>query len=606
MADDETIHIDENIYRTNGFRILGLDITSSNSKINNRISRINRYRERKNYADNEPLKGVFKTGNMDFLLPVSPEPSYNEYHNAKNRLDDVKNRLIDEIFWFWPKSFDSDLEEEVIEYLKNDDYNKAISYWGDVSASNTMNMTSVHNLAVLYHVRALDGFLDGKGNKKLFEDLEMALNYWSQTINSNNFKNFVKERINSINDPRLTEEYVDEIFNQIPEKLLNINIIFIKNHLDSENVGKRKIDYASKFIGSIQNSPFDQSIINTVNGQLNDTLEKLIEKNQESFKKKYDAAVFNEDKHAAIFEYSDEVLPYLTVIDNSLKNDPYARNLLNSTCKFIYYKIPYAKYIVDYNTSKRERFEELLKTLYDFNTDKKLKAEMTPELEALGLLGHQSPVVQETSVNISIKDDDNNGIGNVDVKFVNYETNRTYRASTNSSGSCTLEDLPHGRYSYEAEKSGYEHSSGTITVDDSSNSLRIVLKKEDTPITTSSVDVSIKDEDGDGLKAKVIFTNTETGREYRNETDYSGSCTISDVPCGDYRYEVTKSGYKKYTGTKTIGKYGNSIDVKLEKEKSQDTPQYIENKSSYNKSFFAFVAAVILASLAFYALVNFV
>ena len=101
--------IDENIYKTNGFRILGLDITSKNRKIDNRISKIDRYRERKNFKDTEPLKGVFKNSNMDFLLPVSPEPSYNEYQQAKNRLSNVESRLIDEIFWFWPKSFEDNL-----------------------------------------------------------------------------------------------------------------------------------------------------------------------------------------------------------------------------------------------------------------------------------------------------------------------------------------------------------------------------------------------------------------------------------------------------------------------------------------------------------------
>ena len=156
--------IDENIYKTNGFRILGLDITSKNRKIDNRISKIDRYRERKNFKDNEPLKGVFKNSNMDFLLPVSPEPSYNEYQQAKNRLSNVESRLIDEIFWFWPKSFEDNLDEEIVGYLKESKYNKAISYWNDTSSTNTMNMTSIHNLAILYHVRAMDGFIEGKGN----------------------------------------------------------------------------------------------------------------------------------------------------------------------------------------------------------------------------------------------------------------------------------------------------------------------------------------------------------------------------------------------------------------------------------------------------------
>ena len=92
--------IDEKIYRSNGFRILGLDITSKNNKIKNRLSKVDAYRNRKNYDDSKPLEGVFDKSNINLLLPVDPSPSYIDFQNAKNRLNNVRIRLIDEILWF--------------------------------------------------------------------------------------------------------------------------------------------------------------------------------------------------------------------------------------------------------------------------------------------------------------------------------------------------------------------------------------------------------------------------------------------------------------------------------------------------------------------------
>jgi hypothetical protein len=532
--------IDENIYRTNGFRILGLDITSRSTRLDNQINRINNYRERKNFNDNEPLQGVFKNSNMNFLLPVSPEPSYNEYQNAYNRLSDVEIRLIDEIFWFWPKTFDSDLDEEIVGYLKDGDYNKAISYWGGVSTSNTMNMTSIHNLAVLHHVRALDGFLDGKGNKDLFNDLELAFNYWSQTLSSNNFKGYVKERVNSLNDPRLTEEYVDKIFKELPQNLLNINVKFIKKHLDAPTLSKRKLDYISKFINSIKNSPFDSATIDKVSTEIIAAIKEPIKEKEETFKKTFEAEENQDKKFNLIFDFSDEVLPYVSILHDSFEDDTYSNNLVNSTCSTIYYKIPNTRglelmKIID--TSNYNKFIELLKELLKYTTESDLKSKITGDLDELN-------------------------------------------ESTGDSGS---------------------------------------IKR------FGDVDVTVKDEDGDNLDASVTFINSDTGKRYEKETGYSGSCTISDLPCGKYRYEVTKSGYETYTGTKTISENGNSLDVKLKREKqvpssgSGQTPSSgsgsgstppkpvstPKTKTSYNKKFLIFVTAIILASLAYYAAINF-
>lgn len=495
--------IDENIYKTNGFRILGLDITSKNRKIDNRISKIDRYRERKNFKDTEPLKGVFKNSNMDFLLPVSPEPSYNDYQQAKNRLTNVEYRLIDEIFWFWPKSFEDKLDEEIVGYLKESNYNKAISYWTDTSSTNTMNMTSIHNLAIIYHVRALDGFIEGKGNKKLFEDLEIALNYWSQITNSNKFKDFVKQRVASLKDPRLTEEFVDKTFDELPYNLLNINYLFIKKYLDTPTVGKRKLDYISKFINSLLNSPFDKSVISKVSSKIIHILENLINQNKDSFARSFEIAEDTE-KYDLLFNYSDEIMPYLSVLQD-FNNDTFANNLLNNTCRFIYNKIPTTNVLIKLlNESQFNKFIDLLKSLQEKTTDSGLKSQITEDISLL------------------------------------------------------------------------------INSDE----------------TTANVDLSVKDGNGNNLISNVTFTNSETGEKYECNTSLSGSCTLNNIPIGRYKYKVEKSGYEVYENTISVDDSQIRLNIKLNEVKTS-TPE-----SSYNKKFVIFVAAIIFASLAYYAATN--
>lgn len=589
--------VKENIYRTNGFRILGLDITTKGRKIDNRITRIDRYKQRKNFSDTEPLKGVFDKSNMNFLLPVSPEPSYNEYQDAKNRLTNVKTRMIDEIFWFWPKSFDSDLDEEVADYLKENNFNKAISYWGDTSTSGTMNMTSIHNLAVLYHVRALDGFMDGKGNKKLFEDLDLALNYWNQTVNSSNFKNYVKQRVNDINDPRLTEEYIDEIFENLPFALLNINYLFIKKILRSSNIGKRKLDYVSKFIDNISDSPFDESDKSKVSSKIVNALDELVNQNKNSFEKSFESAEDIKDKFNLLFEYSDEVLPYLSVLSTSLKGDTYANNLLNSTCYLLYNKIPAQSELVLLKIIDEDNFNkflDLLKKLREYATDSDLVGRISSDINTFESFGGS------LTLNFSIVDEDGARLSNVDVILTNSDTGSVNYLETDDYGECSIKDLSEGEYSYTARKIGYVAYEGKVTLSDGMKLEKLTLKKEGkTSKSTASVNISVKSSSGERIVATVSLTNVETGKHYEKVTDLSGDCTINDLPLGIYRYEVDKLGYEKYTGTITVrDNRPNLLIVKLNEEKTS-TP------TSYNKKYAIFVVIVMLLSLAYYAGVNF-
>lgn len=482
--------INENIYRTNGFRILGLDITSKNRKIDNRIAKVDRFRQRKDFSDTEPLKGVFDRSRLGFLLPVKPEPSYYEYQDAKNRLKDVETRLVDEIFWFWPKTFDSQLDEEVVEYLKENKYNKAISYWGNVSDTNTMNMTSIHNLAVLYHVRALDGFLDGKGNKDLFSDLELSLNYWSQIVNSNNFKDYVKERVNSLNDPRLNEEFVDKIFDDLPHDLLNINYLLLKKTLNSGKLSKRKQDYVNKYVNSIRNSPFEKSLISSFNSKIINAIDESINRFKDPFEKSFDSNENDDEKHNLLFEYCDNIIPYLYCLHNSFNDDIISNNVLNNSCRFIYNRIPNPLILILYKVSDEDKFNkfiEISESLKEFTTADELKERFDSIIQLKDIDKDPQPFDEDPqpelyTASINVRDDDGDGLSNVDVILTNVDTDKRYFGETNSYGSCNIGDLPAGKYYYKAAKMGYEIHDGNIKISDNYD-LRINLKKEKQVVT---------------------------------------------------------------------------------------------------------------------------
>ena len=327
--------IDEKCYRSNGFRILGLDISSSNASIENRIAQIDFYRTTKNFKDYEPLTGVFDKKQMDFLLPAQPEPSYNEYQNAKNRLFDVERRFMDELFWFWPQRLDNQLDEEVVEYLKENKYSKAIKYWKDKSNTKPINITAIHNLAVLHHMKALEGFYKGKGSKELFNHLEVSFDYWFLLLNSDTFKNYVKERAYSINDPRLNDEFIDEVFNSLPESLLNINYIYIKKYLNSENLGKRMQNYLFRHIDCIMNSPFDKAIISRFSSKIIDEIEKRIKESEEESGKYFGFLTYKHARHNGIIKHYETILPYLKILKQSFKDDVISDSILNDSCNYI-------------------------------------------------------------------------------------------------------------------------------------------------------------------------------------------------------------------------------------------------------------------------------
>ena len=85
--------------------------------------------------------------------------------------------LFRSILWFWPKSLDIALEQEVVDYLKDKNYDGAISYWNTQSMTDSLNTTSIHNLAILHHSKSLDLFIN-ENSSEFLNDLELEKTFF--------------------------------------------------------------------------------------------------------------------------------------------------------------------------------------------------------------------------------------------------------------------------------------------------------------------------------------------------------------------------------------------------------------------------------------------
>ena len=283
-------NVDINIYRKNGFRLLNMLITVSESELSKQFRKI------------ESFKRISGQDNFEYLdnlthglyLPVIPYPSYKEYQEANNRLNNQKIRFIDELFWFWPTALDDFENEEAWDFLENQDYVNFVEYWKDLNDVSV----SAHNLAVFYHTIALDLFITNKNNKKMLKYSRKALNYWSLSLSeSNGFIKLVKERYNNLPKSRLKESFIEENLQDLPKVILSLYLRIVEKDIELNN-----LEEAKEFIDMIKYSNFDDSVIEIINDNL---LNFLLYK--------FDAIIKN-------FEFSSE----------KIKKEEFKQNTINS------------------------------------------------------------------------------------------------------------------------------------------------------------------------------------------------------------------------------------------------------------------------------------
>ncbi|MDY0152136.1 MAG: hypothetical protein RBS43_07685 [Candidatus Cloacimonas sp.] len=240
------------LYQTNAFRVCGMFIDGSTRDLTRQI---------------QNLKLALKYNNKlppNALSCFHSSPWDSEsLDSAIRRLHDPERRLIDELFWFWP-IIDGDSKNDIaLNMLAKNDVANAKSIWMKYGTNSSERTVSIHNLAVLSHLSALDYYYNSAAKSLAEAESEErnlfwkeSFKYWKILFDLEDFWNKLTNLVIQMDDPRLTEDTVKRIRKNLPVALLLINAKLAITSAESGSVKDTRGQ-----IGLIDNSGFDQNHI---------------------------------------------------------------------------------------------------------------------------------------------------------------------------------------------------------------------------------------------------------------------------------------------------------------------------------------------------------
>lgn len=201
--------LDDSPYRHNAFRLAGLRVDATSRQLRTRLTELE---ASQNLA--APLRG-------DSVLPVSPPPDLVDVKAALNRLRDPVQRLVQEVFWFWP--VDGDVAWS---YFVGDDPDRGARLWlHRLDKLGPSAAIAAHNLAILNHVKGIENSnLDTAERCSAAHD---ALVFWDDAFSEEAFWAHLEVRAAAIDDRRLSREIVADLRRVLPEMLLRMHSVFI-------------------------------------------------------------------------------------------------------------------------------------------------------------------------------------------------------------------------------------------------------------------------------------------------------------------------------------------------------------------------------------------
>jgi hypothetical protein len=197
---------------------------------------------------------------VDTVMRLRPLPDAAQMKVAQDTLLRPIDRFLAEIFWFWTADNTPDVG---LEALARGDTDRAISAWA-TDAGNSI--TARHNLAVLYHLMALDDELavreppaDRTRLARLPVAWTNALSNWRQANADPKTWQALQQRARKHQDVRLTDAFVEEIRGDFAAVLLRLNVRL------AITAAERNDDAAAqRNMKAICTSGFEQGVVDQV------------------------------------------------------------------------------------------------------------------------------------------------------------------------------------------------------------------------------------------------------------------------------------------------------------------------------------------------------
>lgn len=209
----------KDIFRRNAFRITGLSVNATAREISKHGDKLILMQE----LGGESFEAAA-------VLSRVPAPTIDELRQALQRLKNPENRILDEIFWFWPETGGTPSANSALLALSRGNIDDARKIWAANDQQATSDLDAVHNLAILHHVLALDSeatSVDAHGSQarqsKASDHWRKALKYWQRLVDNDQFWDAVSARIRQLNEPNLTTGYARQIRATLPRALNKIS-----------------------------------------------------------------------------------------------------------------------------------------------------------------------------------------------------------------------------------------------------------------------------------------------------------------------------------------------------------------------------------------------
>lgn len=180
------------LYAGNPFRRLGLSTLAGPREVTRRL---------------EQLKMSLELGapEFDWAFAPNPPPPGEQLRESAQLLKDTLDRLLHEVFWFWPANYPDEGPDSAMEALLAGDSDTAFLQWQSEAAAG--QIVAVHNLAIFHHLAALDVERSGAAiEQETMEWWNAAISQWQQVRHSDEFWERLRQRVVLLADARIPLE----------------------------------------------------------------------------------------------------------------------------------------------------------------------------------------------------------------------------------------------------------------------------------------------------------------------------------------------------------------------------------------------------------------
>ncbi|MBI3248808.1 MAG: hypothetical protein HYZ50_20085 [Deltaproteobacteria bacterium] len=308
------------IYCRNVFRVLGLPVHAKPRDV----------QRQQNRRKMQERLGVAATGPVRSPLALDPIPGDEDMRAAMERLNRPVDRLLDEVFWFWPMNGNV-AGDVALTALDQNDVDTATQCWTEQARVASHSHIAIHNLAVLDHLVALDGEvrlaslgLPTKEQEHLGQLWLRTFARWQQVLNNEEFWSVVTNRVRDMNDVQLTTSFVHHIRDTLPLALLLINA-----KLAYSAAERADADSAQRHIRLLHQANFGNGVANDAIRESLKPVRNRIKTATDSAKSRWTRTPQHGNRY--VRELHEQAKSLLAVVDVVLPSDDLTRAGLHDT-----------------------------------------------------------------------------------------------------------------------------------------------------------------------------------------------------------------------------------------------------------------------------------